>query len=218
MSEEYRCHFRGRSGQPDIVFPRGSGPEGAGAWFSSYFEEEVRRGTRFRSGEIVQAGWYVLKLQQNEVGDLVVFEPKFGVTPVEWEPGAGNAYRFILLQKEVCKQFEVEMSFPLFSQSGVISPKFIEGSQEFEMERDAEAGHDSGWVFCESGCDRTAASHCSLFEIAVNVKAVIPFLALPTWSFVRRDHRYVEVESFGLTLTSQDNDFLGSLVQSPFFD
>lgn len=218
MSEEFRCQFRGRNRHPDIVVPRGSGPDGVGAWICSYFEGEVRRGVKFRSGELVQVGWYVVRLQENGSGDLAVFEPRFGSMPVEWWPGASNAYRFFVVQTEVCRQLQIDAMFPSISQCGLISPKFISCAEEFEMDRDPESGNDSGWVFCEKNCERTEGRYCSLYEISVNAVATVPFLALPTGSSVRRDHRYVEVESFGMSVSSRDNEFLKELVESKFFD
>jgi hypothetical protein len=113
-----------------IVVSMPSGPEFGASAILSYFEDEVRKGTVFRAGEIVQIGWLMLILKATDASELEVWEPRFGEIPIVWERGASKTYRQLIVQKGVVEQVGAEPSFPSLRQSGVISPDFM-GAQDF---------------------------------------------------------------------------------------
>lgn len=213
-----RGNFQERYGHPDIVVQADPPYQSSAEWILGYFEEQIRQGVVFRPKETVQIGWTTVLLEKTDDDALQILEPEFGSLPVKWRLGVSSTARFLMVQKEVCDQLGVDVAYTSMRQSGVVSPDFLTKSQhEFRLNRDNPSGNDSGWVFRASDYRGLSGSLCSLYEIAIAVPAVIPYLALPPGSTVRRSKVGLEISANGSDLSSSDNDFLKRLLASASF-
>ena len=209
-----RGEFRKSYGHPDIVVE--STVPAAADWMLKYFEQAIGRGEKFQGDETVQCGWYFVKLVRAD-GDLAVFEPEFGTMPIQWAPGVNDAFRFLTMQRQICDRLQVEPQYPSLRQSGVVSPNFFSSGKKFRLSRETEAARDSGWVFREGDQRDEDGRHCSLYEIAIHVPAVIPFLALPEDSVIERDGERLEICSASKRVSSDRDAVLRQLTASAFF-
>lgn len=215
--ELHRGSFRERYSHPDIVVRAEIAHRSGAEWILSDLEEQIRSGTVFRVGDTVQIGWMTVLLKDLDGGDLELFEPEFGSMPVNWVPGANNTIRQMIIQKELCEQIGVGAYYPSMRQSAVVSPNFMKTDQGFELSRDASKGNDSGWVFREGGYAGSSGTLFSLYQIAISIPAIIPFLALPSGAIVTSDRMALEVSANGAKISSSDNDFLMRLLGSVYF-
>jgi len=207
---DLKSNFRERFRHPDIVVSMPSGPEFGVKSILSYFEDEIRQGTVFRSGETVQMGWMLLMLKADENGDLDVWEPRFGEIPIIWVRGASKTYRQLVVQKSVAEQLGVEPSFPALTQSAVVSPEFM-ASTSFQMSRESSDGRDSGWFFTTDANVSNDGRPVSLFEIASKRPEVIPFLALPAASSAMLNNGRVQISHGDKVVDSNSSEILRRL-------
>ena len=215
--ETHRGHFQEHYGHPDVLVSANPTYRSGAEWVLGYFEQQIRSGVVFRSGENVQIGWMTAVLEAAGSGELEVLEPEFGSLPIKWVRGVNSTVRHLMIQKEVCDQLGVEVAYPSMRQSGIVSPSFLSDHEEFELSREKPRGNDSGWIFCERGYSGSSGTLCSLYQIASAVPAVIPLLALPSGSVVKRSKSSLEVSAFNSTISSADNNFLKRLLESTFF-
>ncbi len=215
--ERHRGYFLERYGHPNISVDAGSAYRAGAEWIVNYLEEQIRGGTVFRSGETIQIGWLTVLLGISEGSDLELLEPNFDSVPVKWVLGVNNTVRHLTIQKEVCDQVAADAYYPSMQQSGIVSPNFLCDHQVFELSRDDIAGNDSGWVFREEGYLGSNGAHCSLYQVASAVPKVVPFLALPCGSTVKRTRTDLEVSTTHAKISSTDNAFLKRLLRSAFF-
>lgn len=208
---EYGTDLRHRYNHPNIVVAVASDLRTGFDWFLSYFEGEVAAGVVFSDNQLVQIGWMLVKLCRNSSGDLEVWEPRFDAVPINWTRGASTTIRHLMVQRETCAQLGVEPSFPVLTQSGVVSAEFF-ASGRFDMERElCEVATDSGWIFKDP--EPTGGKHCSLFEIAVARPEVVPFLALPVGATVSFDKSGIEISLGDRKISSSNNEFIARLVK-----
>jgi hypothetical protein len=185
-------------------------------WLLAYFETEVVRGRKFLACETVQIGWMVTQLR--EVREtLELWEPRFDSFPIQWVRGVNNTVRHLVLQKEVCAQFECEPRFPSLRQPAVIAPDFLALPGTFSMSRDEPSESDSGWVFKKPGYSGSEGEWRSLFEISIYQGHVIPFLALPVGTVVTKTSGSIEIDRNGKHITSESNKLLGQLMHAKSF-
>lgn len=176
----------------------------------SYFENEIRLGKRFNAGETVQFGWMILMLKSDDRGDLELWESDFCAMPINWEFSINKTLRDLYLQRELCAQAGAEPDFPSLLQRSIVSPAFLL-AKEFVMNRESQQDGDSGWFFLESGRQGNEGKFCSLFEVAINVPWVVPFLALPPGVSVARNYNAIEIRTGNRVVSSGDNEFLKKL-------
>lgn len=210
---EVRTNFSGQLKHPNIIVSLPSGPEFGAKPVLSYFEDAVRQGTVFQAGETVQMGWMILMLKATENGELDVWEPRFGETPIVWERGASKTYRQLMIQRSVAGLLGVEPSFPSLRQSGVISSDFM-ASKDFQMFRDPPAGSDSGWLFTTEENISSDGRLASLFEIASKRPEVIPFLALSAASSAILKDGLLKISDGKTEIGSDSNELLSRLPAS----
>lgn len=210
---DFKSNFRDRYQHPNIVVSIDANLEFAATNIQSFFEDQIRNGTKFRAGETVQLGWMVVMLKADAEGDLEIWEPRFGTVPITWVRGVSNTYRQLMLQRTVCEQIGVEPLFPSLRQSGVASLEFA-SARSFRMYRAEVAGNDSGWMFAGEGNGDEGGKLTSLFEIAGSRPEVIPFLALPAGAAVVQTGEKIRIEFEGKVVDSDSNDFLGRLLKS----
>lgn len=210
---DFRSDFRDRYHHPNIVVSLDENLKFAAPSIRSYFEDQIRQGVVFRTGQTAQIGWMIVMLKADSEGDLEILEPHFGGVPITWVRGVSNAYRQLIVQKTVCEKAGVEPTFPSLMQSGVASLEFA-SARSFRMYRTEAAGNDSGWMFVGEGSGGEGGKLMSLFEIASNRPEVIPFLALPAGATVVRTGERIRIEIDGKVVDSDSNDFLGRLLKS----
>ena len=214
--EDYRGEFQRLYGHQDIIVSAGAAYRAGAEWILSEIENQIRFGVVFHADETIQIGWMTLKIAAKVDGGLEILQPEFGSMPVRWVRGANNAIRDITIQKEVSDQIGTPADYPSMRQSAVISPDFLGEHREFELSRDVPEGNDSGWVFREGRYGGADGTLSSLYQIAITVPAIIPFLALPPDSVVRRSGVGIEIFSGGSTISSANNDFLARLLNSVY--
>ena len=215
--EDYRRDFQDLYRHPDVVVPAGAAYRAGAEWILNDIEGQIRGGTTFNAGETIQMGWMTLLISAKQSGELEILEPKFGSMPVQWVRGANNTIRDFTIQREVCDQVRVDTAYPSMRQSAVTSPNFMKDNQEFELSRDASKGNDSGWVFREGGYRGSNGTLSSLYQIAIAVPAVIPFLALPPGSVVKRSAVGLKISVGRSEISDKESDFLGRLLGSVYF-
>jgi hypothetical protein len=210
---DFTSNFRDRYQHPNMVVSIDAELEFAAANIQSFFEDQIRNGTKFRAGETVQLGWMIVMLKADSEGNLEVWEPRFGTVPIIWERGVNKTYRQLIVQKTICEKADVEPIFPSLMQSGVVSLDFA-SARSFRMYRAEAEGNDSGWMFTGEGIVGEGGELKSLFEIASSRPEVIPFLALPAGATVVRTGEKIQIEFEGKVVDSDSNDFMGRLLKS----
>jgi hypothetical protein len=195
--------------QREIAFEVDVEAEGFARWIMDYFESQMKLGTRFENGQIIELGWSVLLLREID-NILELFEPDFQSMPIRWSKGVNATVRDLYLQRAVCEIFGCEPAFPSVRHAGIVSPQFA-ASREYRMFRDAPSGSDSGWVF--AGVDHTASEgeFSSLYQISLLKAEVVPFLALPISSRVLKRPDFCEVTLDGIRKSSDDCEILRRL-------
>jgi hypothetical protein len=210
---DFKSNFRDLYQHPNIVVSIDANLEFGAASIQSFFENQIRKGTKFRAGETVQLGWMIVMLKADEGGDLEIWEPRFGVVPITWVRGVSNTYRQLMMQKTVCEQIDVEPQFPSLRQSAVAPLEFASGGG-FRMYRAETTGADSGWILTSEGNVGEAGKLTSLFEIASNRSEVIPFLALPIGASMVRTNKKIQIQFNEKVIDSESNDFLGRFLNA----
>ena len=209
----HRSDFRNQYSHPDIYVNIDDAFSSMSRWLLDYFSNAIRDGIKFKHEETVQFGWSLILLKEDVSGDLEIQEPDFCSMPIVWVSGANNTLRQLTLQREVCAQLDLTPEFPSLRQSGIIPPGFLNSSSGFEMVRDAASGNDSGWVFYNEARDGIKAEHCSLFQISLTHKAIIPFLALPPETCATYSTSNINILSNKKKVSSEDNKFLAELIR-----
>ncbi len=154
-------------------------------WFLNWLEESVGEGARYKPGQTCQLGWVVTEVRQHESGDLTLWEPDMRSLPVEWSEGVSYTLAHLRVQKDVVESVleAGDLSFPSMRQSAIICTR-LGRNEGAVLERSEPGVADSGW-FC--GCREEDHDHnevaelrrVSLYEAAVRVPQVVPYLALP---------------------------------------
>jgi hypothetical protein len=195
-------------GHPDIVALVDPEAVQLADWLPDYFTEEVRGGTLFESGQIIQIGWNLLKLEPTAEGSLSVFEPDFDGMPIRWVEGVNRTVRFLVAQRAVCDELRVQPDFPSIRQA-LSLPASIASLDRFSMTRIEPDGNHSGWVIHDR---RDAAMrNLSLYEAATWSPAIVAFLALPPGSVVERNDETLSVATRDNRLSSLSNGLLARL-------
>ena len=207
-----KSSFRAQYHHPDIVVSMDSNLELGASAIHAYFEDQIRQGAVFRSGETVQIGWMIVLLKADEHGDLDIWEPRFGAVPITWVRGANNTFRHFMVQKAVCEQIGVDPLFPMLRQSAVMSREFLAGRIS-RMSRESPEGKNSGWVFTGDSNVGVEGEVCSLFEIGGQHSEVIPFLALPVGASVIWADKRIHIEFRNSMIGSDWNEFLMRLLK-----
>ncbi len=216
--EDFRGHFRDLHGHPDIVVAMKPAYKEGAEWLLAFFQSEIQRGVVFGDGQTVQIGWMLVMLKNDQHQDLEIWEPRFDAFPIAWQRGADLTYRFLTMQREVCRQIGVEPEFPSLAFPAVMAPDFLTSTADFKMSREEHSARDSGWFFGELDFDGTDAKYCSLFQISLGHMLAIPFMALPPGAAVQCTKDRVEVFYGETSISSDTNEFLARLRASPAFD
>ena len=196
------------SGHPEICFAVAKESQLSIDWLRNYFESEVSHGKTFQSGETIQIGWMFVQLKKISEDILDVWEPDFDAIPIKWCRGVNNTLRHLILQRSVCNEIECEPNFPSLRQAGIASINFLNSENDFMMSRDYSPEGGSGWGFYQADELSLNGDFFSLYEIALNLIYVIPFLALPVGATVQRIGSNIELIYAGKQITSQNNDLL----------
>ncbi|WP_196799284.1 hypothetical protein [Burkholderia pseudomultivorans] len=205
-----RSNFNVTLNHPNFVASTNGDYESIVNSLFSHFEDEIRLGKRFNADQTIQFGWMILMLKSDSHGDLELWEPDFGAMPINWEFSLDRSLRDLYLQRELCLQVGVEPNFPSLLERGIVSPAFLL-AKEFTMNREVQQDGDSGWLFLEHGGQGNEGRFCSLFEVAMNVPWVTPFLALPPGSGVACNSSAIEIRAVNKVISSNDNELLKKL-------
>jgi hypothetical protein len=211
---ELRAALHASYGQPDIIVRAAGVSATLAAWLPDYFVEEARRGVRFAPDQTLQIGWSVLKLYADAAGDLVVFEPDFASMPIKWIEGVSQCVRFLALQQAVCEELGVEPDFPSLAQSA-FAPDPLPRAGDFTMSRAEEENRHSGWLLQPEG--EAALQVVSLYQAALSNRAIIPFLALPSGSAVKRERGRYSISINGRDTPAPSSELLTRLSEAGAF-
>jgi hypothetical protein len=206
-----------REGHPKIRISVADGCSLSTDWLWDYFDAEIRNGKQFRAGETVQIGWMIIQLQEVSTETLELWEPDFDAMPIKWCLGVTNTLRHLLIQRAVCDEMGCDLAFPSLLEAGIAGVGFLNSGSDFEMSREEPTGADSGWLFRPSDTSTHEAEYKSLYEIALHCPFVIPFLALPPGSSVKKVGGALEVANGATQLTSGQNDFLRQISETSVF-
>jgi hypothetical protein len=149
-----------------------------------YFEDEVAKGTRFATGQIIQLGWAMLRIVERPDGTLGVEEPS-----VETESGWVESVEHSLMQawsqREVAVSLGLvdQLAFPVQVQTAIVCERLLDGDAVL-LARVEPDGESSGWFF---GCTDETHDHnkpdslsmAQLIGVAHRLPFVTQFLALP---------------------------------------
>ena len=105
---EYRTTSLGQFGHPELVVDISSEYTSFLQWFFSYFENKIKNGGVFRSGQTVQIGWMVVKLFSRPDEAIEVCEPSFDQIPIKWCSGVNRTLRDLMVQSKVCRKLNVK--------------------------------------------------------------------------------------------------------------
>lgn len=212
---EHRLSLRSTYDHPDIVIPLNENMDFGVDAFFDYLERAVAGGVVYGAEQTIQLGWNLLKLQRmGESDHLLITEPVPDAMPVRWVPGANDTFRQLILQREVCTLVGVEPAFPSIFQAGVVPKEFPGILKRFQMSRDPAEGRDSGWLFNDIDAPGVEGRLASLFEIAMHLPMIKPFVALPagaTVDFVTSD---VVVACDGTSVRASSHDLLRQICKS----
>jgi hypothetical protein len=156
-------------------------------WLVRWLESEVAAGKRFKSGETIQIGWMLTKVESFEDGMLKVCEPDMVSFPIKFIDSVTTTLNHLRFQKMVAESVGVadQLLFSPLNHSA-ISCNWFKEHIGFFMERFEPKGSDSGWFI---GCDDPNHDHQnsnnlerkSLYELITRCeKRIMQYLALPT--------------------------------------
>lgn len=180
--ETRSCH---QHGHPEFALELGEEVlELDAEWLRATLEGLVAQGHRFRPGETLQLGWSITRIGPLEHGRLTLLEPDFESLPTHFVPGATRTLLHLRLQRSVAESLGVaEPAFPSLRQSAIVCSRLAR-AHPLWLDRALPQGMDSGWFM---GCADESHDHqsarslerLSLYEVALQQPAVVPYLALP---------------------------------------
>ncbi|WP_420957397.1 immunity protein Imm33 domain-containing protein [Burkholderia gladioli] len=206
----FRSNFDEKVGHSNFIVSADEAYDSIVDSLFEYLEGEIKSGKTFGADQTIQFGWMILMLKGDGRGDLEVWEPDFSAMPINWEFSLNKTFRDLYLQRELCAQAGLEPDFPSLLQRGIISP-VLDPDKGFIMNRETPQNGESGWFFlgCEDQGDK--GRFCSLFEVAMNVPWVTPFLALPPGVTVACNSSAMEIRMGSRVISSNNNEILRNL-------
>lgn len=214
---EYRTTSLGQFGHPELVVDISPEYTSFLQWFFSYFENKIKNGGVFRSGQTVQIGWMVVKLFSRPDEAIEVCEPRFDQIPIKWCSGVNRTLRDLMVQSKVCRKLNVEPIFPSILDVGLLSDALIDGRPQFMMSRDIPSEKDCGWGFQELDPIDLSIGYYSLYEIAIKRPMVIPFLAIPQVCSIEFIDEGFVISYADRSVSMNDIEFLQQLGSSAYF-
>ena len=175
----------GAHGHPEISL-RCDGsivPEEDLDWFARNLEEMVAGGEKFKAGDTIKIGWIMARFKAAD-GLLALEEPDFKSFPIVWIDGITRTLADLRRQKDVVESLEGDMEpiFPAVDEAGCVCDRYT-GGRPLVIQRDPPQDSFSGWSVT---CDDPEHDHAlekltpeSLYRIALDMPAVVQFLALP---------------------------------------
>jgi hypothetical protein len=180
--ETRSCH---QHRHPEFALELGEGVRELDAeWLRATLEGLVAQGRRFHPGETLQLGWSIARIGPLEDGRLTLLEPDFESLPTHFVPGATRSLLHLRLQRSVAESLGLaEPAFPSLRQSAIVCSRLAR-ARPLWLDRASPQGVDSGWFI---GCAGESHEHqsarnlerLSLYEVALQQPAVVPYLALP---------------------------------------
>ncbi|OZB19265.1 MAG: hypothetical protein B7X53_01025 [Hyphomonas sp. 34-62-18] len=208
-----RIVFPPASAHPDILLAHSGLPEELAGWIRQYFLAAVAAGNRITPGEPVQVGWMLVEPRPEADGSLALWEPDFTAMPIVWTRGIDRTAWAFSQQRAVCDAMNTAPVFPSLRDGAVVSPGFAAIHDTFMMMREAPKGGNSGWQVKQLKDPAKEGTMLSLYEVALQTRAVLPYLALPPGTVVARTGVAVEIELGEKHLSSKDHPLLASLVR-----
>jgi hypothetical protein len=187
-------------------------------WFGGVMQRMASDGSRFESGQTMELGWSVVRLEAAHDGVLEIREPDFRSMPTKWLPGVSNSLVHMALHRDIVESVLPvdEMAIPGMRQSCIVCNETGD-EPGFFMDRTEPRGQDSGWFF---GCLHRGHNHetpanllkMSLYELVVRrARAALPFLALPTGSMVALDVGRRSVSRYDIGLEPKPGSLLSRM-------
>ena len=209
-----RITFPPASAHPDILLAHNGLPEELVGWIRQYFLAGVAAGNRIAAGERLQVGWMLVEARSEADGSLALWEPDFTAMPIAWTRGIDRTGWALSQQRAVCDAMNTAPVFPSLRDGAVVSPGFGAISDTFMMMRGEPKGANSGWQVKQLKDPAKEGAMVSLYEVVLQTRAALPYLALPPGAVVARTSAAVEIELGGKRLSSKDHPLLASLVEA----
>lgn len=169
--------------------------------FKLYLKESVQQGTVFSSGQTLQYGSMIIRINDQD-GFLIFEEPNMIDIPVQWNLGISCTLKIFNLQNCVLNKLKgsFEKNFPSIRQSLFMGIDVDNTSKDIFMERSDEDNNDSGWFIGNSlsnlSYDNYKNIKClSLYECYINFPHLIKYFSLPKSLLVKICNDCVEIES-----------------------
>ncbi|PHV00922.1 hypothetical protein CSQ88_14945 [Iodobacter sp. BJB302] len=187
------------------------------AWFLNGLEERVAAGERFKSGETMQVGWMLTKLQAASNGALKIMEPDMKSVPIKFVDSIDSTVKQLRSQKDTVESFTPpqSLSFPAVQQSVVVHRNY-KTTQQFLFSRFDQKELDSGWWLSDLNDDKGSQdpknfANISLYQLAIDRPDLIKFLALPPGVQVVVDGGLIGVLKEGNELPQVPGSFISEL-------
>jgi hypothetical protein len=175
-------------------------------WLAALLTDSVANGTRFISGQTIELGSLLLRLELLD-DVLLVTEPDFMSMPIVWTRGVNNTLRIIRLQKDIADSVSLgdEMESQPLCTSLILGSDLQPGATNLVLERVDPATNDSGWFIGDLNAkiDYSIAKNLrrvSVYEAVVNWPQIAGFLALPDGSRVEIRGQTATLARNGTTL------------------
>lgn len=187
-------------------------------WFLSTIESMVAAGERFKSGETIQIGWTMAKIEQGEKGALRLLEPDMTTIPLKFVDSMDATIRQLRAQKDSVESVLPASSllFPTLTQSVVVHVDYKQ-SKRLVLERLSPQGSDSGWWLSDltdipGAKDPSRFAKISLYQLAIHRPDLVRFFAFPVGVQVIVDGQ-ISVMKDGSILRTKSGSYLDLLNQ-----
>ena len=147
----------------------------------NFFEDEVKKGIRFKTNETIQIGWMVNQLKLMDDQYLHVLEPNLKDLPISFIDSVTNTLRHLRQQKDVVESIneDLEVSYTSIRSSIVVCPTYQKATSIYLVREKAE-NNFSGWFFRDLDSeDQENYRPISLYEFACHRPDLVKFMGIP---------------------------------------
>lgn len=186
-------------------------------WFLNGLEERVAAGERFKSGETMQVGWTLTKLEATSNGTLKIMEPDMKSVPIQFVDSIDSTLKQLRSQKDTVESFSPSqrLSFPFLQQSVVVHRNYKKILHILFSRIDPKE-LNSGWWLSDLNDDKGSQdpknfAKISLYQLAIDRPDLIKFMALPPGVQVVIDGGLIAVLKEGNLLPQVPGSFISEL-------
>lgn len=182
--------------------------------FVEHLQNLVAGGQRFKAGDSIQYGFFLIQVTQGDHDYLRLDEPNNKGLPVTFKPGVTQALHAAMTQLKFAESYGIDtenLAIPTMLQSGYICSDKL---QKLVLGRSpSKDENDSGWFvgsFDEAFEPKNLENlkRVSLYEIVHQHPQLIPWLAFPVDTLIVFEDDQIEVSCSDEILELQEDSFL----------